>query len=68
MMTLIAAAAVAASQPAAPVALDAHADHASMMQTGDGPGGQHATKEECCCCEDMDHESHGSRHRGHSGR
>jgi hypothetical protein len=67
MMTLIAAAAVAAAQPATPVAPDAHADHASMMQMSDGPGGQHAMKEKCCC-EDMDHKSHGSEHRGHSGR
>jgi hypothetical protein len=66
MMIFIAAAAVAAAQPATPVAPDAHADHASMMQMGDGPGGQHAMKEKCCC-EDMagKHEGHGTERGGH---
>jgi hypothetical protein len=55
MMTLIAAAALAAQAPAAPA-------HDPMMKTG--ATAEH--KADCCkdCCEDMaeKHESHGSEH------
>ena len=62
MITLIAAAAVAAAQPAGSPA-NPPMQHA--MEMGDQHA-QHAAKEKCCC-EDMaaKHEGHGTEHSEH---
>ena len=60
MLTLIAAAAMAAQAPAAPPPADAHAQH---MQTGEHA--QHKAMD-CCkdCCDDKaaKHDGHGADH------
>ncbi len=70
MMTLIAAALVAA-QPAAPAPAPANtADHSSH-QMAMGQGEQHKGMD-CCkdCCKDMakGHEDKSAEHKGHSAR
>ena len=67
MITLIAAAALAAQAPVAPAGpADAGAKHEHMQK---GQAGEHKGMD-CCkdCCKDMagKHE-HGSDHQGHSG-
>ncbi len=66
MMTLIIAAAVAAQPPVVP--MSPPAEQAPMMQMGDHPDGQHASKDECCCKDMMAmmHGDHGPEHKGHS--
>lgn len=72
MMTLIAAAAVAAAQPAS-VPANPPAQHSPMMQMGDQQGheqhGQMAAMKDCCCHDMMAkmHEGHRGDHEGHSG-
>jgi hypothetical protein len=67
MITLIAAAALAAQAPVPPAQPKAAHEHNMQMgQTGEHKG------MDCCkdCCKDMakEHEQHGSEHQGHSGR
>jgi hypothetical protein len=52
MMIMIAAAALAAAQPAPP-APDMGAQHGAMGQMDNMPAAKHAMKEKCCC-DDMD--------------
>jgi hypothetical protein len=67
MITLIAAAVLAAQTPAAPANPQAqHEQHMQMGQAGEHKG------MDCCkdCCKDMDakHEGHDSAHAEHGGR
>lgn len=62
MMTLIAAAAVAAAQPAA-VPAAAPMQHPSAMKMD-----EHAKMEKDCCCKDMAKKDEGhSEHKDHAG-
>jgi hypothetical protein len=69
MITLIAAAALAAQAPVVPAnpPADAHAQHAQMQMSGQS---EHQGMD-CCkdCCKDMMakmHEGHGSEHSDHA--
>lgn len=69
MITMIAAAALAAAQPTAPAPAGPamqHDMHMPMDQALDHQG------MDCCkhCCDDMDanHDKHGASHQGHSDR
>ena len=67
MMTLIAAAAVAAAQPAAPAPAAQQAPHSHQMQMGQSADHKGM---DCCkhCCEDMDakHDGHGAGEGAHN--
>ena len=63
MMSLIAAAALAAAQPAPATTPDVHAQHAATMAMGDHP----AAMKEKCCCEEMMAKMHEGQHPGHEG-
>jgi hypothetical protein len=64
MMTLIAAAALAAQAPAAPAHAEAMTPHHAQHQSADHKG------MDCCkdCCKDMaaKHEGHDGKHDGHA--
>ncbi len=66
MMTLIAAAALVAAQPA-DVPVNAEAQHGSMMQMGEGH--EHARMAEMnqCCCKEMMRTMHHHPRAGHEG-
>jgi hypothetical protein len=67
MMTLIAAAALAAQTSAAPAPVNAQPQHENQMQMGQS--GEHKDMN-CCkkCCKDMaaKHEGHGTQHSEHT--
>lgn len=69
MMMTIAAAALAAAQPAAPAPAGQPMQHDMHMPMSHDQAHQGM---DCCkhCCDQMDanHEHHGASHEGHSGR
>ena len=72
MMTLIAAAALAAQPPAAPAPAAPMTEHQMHMQMGDHAGHADHKGMDCCkhCCDDMDakHDGHGAGEAAHSSK